>query len=40
MNDASADYPSACIGLYAVILTNSRKIEAEIFFIGMFETGL
>jgi carbon-monoxide dehydrogenase medium subunit len=27
-NDPSADYPSACIALNAVIHTNSRKIEA------------
>ena len=39
-NDPSADYPSACIALNAVIHTNSRKIEAEKFFKGMFETSL
>ena len=39
-NDPSADYPSACIALNAVIHTNSRKIEAEKFFKGMFETAL
>ena len=39
-NDPSADYPSACIALKAVIHTNSRKIEAEKFFKGMFETSL
>ncbi len=39
-NDPSADYPSACIALKAVIHTNSRKIEAEKFFKGMFETAL
>ena len=39
-NDHSADYPSACIALNAVIHTNSRKIEAEKFFKGMFETAL
>jgi len=37
-NDPSADYPSACIALNAVIHTNSRKIDAEKFFKGMFET--
>ena len=39
-NDPSADYPSACIALNAIIHTNSRKIEAEKFFKGMFETAL
>ena len=39
-NDPAADYPSACIALNAIIHTNSRKIDAEIFFKGMFETSL
>ena len=39
-NDPSADYPSACIALNAVIHTNNRKIDAEKFFKGMFETVL
>jgi len=39
-NDPSADYPSACIALNAVIHTNNRKIEASKFFKGMFETVL
>ena len=39
-NDPSACYPSACMALNAVIHTNSRKIPAEKFFIGMFETAL
>ena len=39
-NDPAADYPSACIALNAIIHTNSRKIEAEKFFKGMFETAL
>ena len=39
-NDPSADYPSACIALNAVIHTNERKIEASKFFKGMFETAL
>ena len=39
-NDPSADYPSACIALNAVIHTNNRKIEASKFFKGMFETAL
>ncbi len=39
-NDPAADYPSACIALNALIHTNNRKIDAEIFFRGMFETAL
>ena len=39
-NDPSADYPSACIALDAIIHTNDRKIEASKFFSGMFETAL
>ena len=39
-NDPAADYPSACLGLGATIETNKRKIEADKFFIGMFETAL
>ena len=39
-NDPSADYPSACIALNATIHTNKRKIQAERFFKGMFETDL
>ena len=39
-NDPSADYPSACIALNAVIHTNNRKIDADKFFKGMFETPL
>ena len=39
-NDPAADYPSACIALNAIIHTNNRKINAENFFKGMFETAL
>ena len=39
-NDPAADYPSACIALNATINTNNRKIDAENFFRGMFETSL
>jgi carbon-monoxide dehydrogenase medium subunit len=39
-NDPSACYPSACMALNAVIHTNGRKIEADKFFKGMFETAL
>ena len=39
-NDPSADYPSACLALNATIHTNKRKIQADKFFTGMFETDL
>ena len=39
-NDPSACYPSACMALNAIIHTNDRKIEANKFFKGMFETAL
>jgi carbon-monoxide dehydrogenase medium subunit len=39
-NDPSACYPSACMALNAVIHTSERKIEANKFFKGMFETAL
>ena len=39
-NDPAADYPSACIALDAIIHTNNRKIDADKFFRGMFETSL
>jgi aerobic carbon-monoxide dehydrogenase medium subunit len=39
-NDPAADYPSACMALGAVIHTDGRKIPAEKFFTGMFETAL
>src|SRR5204863_1324232 len=39
-NDPNADYPAACLGLGATIITNKRKIEADDFFKGMFETAL
>ena len=39
-NDPAADYPSACIALNAMIITNNRKVNAEKFFRGMFETCL
>ena len=37
-NDPAADYPAACLGLNATIITNSREIAADDFFTGMFET--
>ena len=39
-NDPSACYPSACMALNAVIHTSDRKIDANKFFKGMFETAL
>ena len=39
-NDPAADYPAACLALNATIHTNKRKIQAEKFFKGMFETDL
>jgi carbon-monoxide dehydrogenase medium subunit len=39
-NDPNADYPAACVGLGATIVTNKRKIEADDFFTGMFDTAL
>ena len=39
-NDPAADYPSACLALNATIHTNKRKIQADKFFKGMFETDL
>lgn len=39
-NDPAADYPAACLGLGATIVTNKRRIGADAFFTGMFETAL
>ncbi len=39
-NDPAADYPAACLGLGATIVTDSREIAADDFFTGMFETAL
>lgn len=39
-NDPSADYPAACLGLGALIVTNKREIAADDYFRGMFETAL
>lgn len=39
-NDPSADYPAACVALNATIVTNKRRIDADDFFTGMFETAL
>jgi carbon-monoxide dehydrogenase medium subunit len=39
-NDPAADYPAAVLGLGATITTNKRKIEADKFFKGLYETAL
>jgi len=39
-NDPAADYPAAVLGLGATVVTNKRKIAADEFFKGMFETAL
>lgn len=39
-NDPAADYPSAMMALGATIVTNKRKVKAENFFTGMFDTAL
>jgi carbon-monoxide dehydrogenase medium subunit len=39
-NDPAADYPAAVVGLNATITTNKRKIAADDFFKGMYETAL
>jgi len=39
-SDPAADYPAAVLGLGATIVTDKRKIEADKFFTGMFETAL
>jgi len=39
-NDPNADYPAACLGLGATIVTNKRRIAADEFFTGMFSTVL
>ncbi|MGH6784625.1 MAG: FAD binding domain-containing protein, partial [Sphingomicrobium sp.] len=39
-NDPNADYPAACLGLGATIITNKRRIGSDEFFTGMFDTAL
>ena len=39
-NDPNADYPAACLGLGATIITSKRRIAADDFFLGLFETAL
>jgi carbon-monoxide dehydrogenase medium subunit len=39
-NDPAADYPAAALALGATIVTNTRRIAAQDFFTGLFETAL
>jgi carbon-monoxide dehydrogenase medium subunit len=39
-NDPAADYPAGVLGLGATVVTNKRKIPADDFFKGMYETAL
>ncbi len=39
-DDPNADYPAACLALAATIITTKRKIVADEFFKGLFETAL
>jgi carbon-monoxide dehydrogenase medium subunit len=39
-NDPAADYPAAALARGATIVTNKRKLPAEQFFTGLFETAL
>src|ERR1700741_510103 len=39
-NDPNADYPAGALGLGATIVTNKRRIPADEFFKGLFETAL
>ncbi|WP_233861815.1 FAD binding domain-containing protein [Paraburkholderia adhaesiva] len=39
-NDPAADYPAAVLALNATVVTDRRRIAADMFFLGMFETAL
>ena len=39
-NDPAADYPAAVLALGATIVTNKRRIAADDYFKGLFETAL
>src|SRR5204862_4640770 len=39
-NDPAADYPAAVLALNATVITSKRKIEADKFFKGLYETAL
>ncbi len=38
--DPAADYPAGVVALGATVVTNNRKIAADEFFTGLFETAL
>lgn len=38
--DPAADWPAAVLGLGATLVTNQRRIEADAFFTGLYETAL
>jgi carbon-monoxide dehydrogenase medium subunit len=37
-NDPAADYPASALALRATIVTNKRRIVADDFFVGLYET--
>ena len=37
-NDPAADYPSAVLGLGATVVTDKRRIAADEFFVGLYQT--
>jgi len=37
-NDPAADYPSAVLGLNATVITDRRRIAADDYFTGLYET--
>lgn len=39
-NDPNADYPAACLGMGAIIVTSRRRLAADDFFTGLFATAL
>lgn len=39
-NDPAADYPAAVLGLGATVVTDRRRIPADEFFTGLYETAL
>ena len=39
-NDPAADYPAAVLGLAATVVTDRRRVAADAFFKGLFETAL
>ncbi len=39
-NDPASDYPGAVLGLDATVITNQRRIGADEYFIGLYETVL